>query len=590
MHNSRRFVRMFMALAVITGAFAVLALSSSGALAQAHSTDRGETRYVMTASGTWGAAQEAAIERAGGTVEFRHAASGIGVAYSGDPVFLRRAMRSGLFGPSAADVTVQWQDPAHEQAYGEDLTGGPVTPGDETYINLQWNMTAIDAFGAWSLGYDGAGVRVAVIDGGMCATHLDLDANIDAAASRSFVPGFLYSDDVAGFRHACHVAGIIAAEDNGLGTIGVAPKATIVACKALHAGSGSFGAVIEAILYAADPPAMGGGGADIINMSLGATFAMGGGNTGTGALVAALARAVNHATNRGVLVVASAGGGELDLDHTGPIVVVPAQSGSALAISATGPVGYAVGYPNGATNFRRPASTTNFGRSTIWVAAPGGDFVLPGNSTCSIPTVPAGSVTSFCWVFDMIFSPSAGTGSYAFAAGTSMAAAHVSGVAALIRQKDPGISVGDLKSRLAQTADDEGETGKDPYYGHGFVNAHRAVTGAAAPSAGPAAGDAGRKTPAGAARVELVFARNAGRSTPSISFTLPFAGPARVDLFDLSGRKVAELYRGYAAAGRTTLAWNGRDASGQQLRRGAYFARITAGDVKAARQLILLGE
>jgi len=48
--------------------------------------------------------------------------------------------------------------------------------------------------------------------------------------------------------------------------------------------------------------------------------------------------------------------------------------------------------------------------------------------------------------------------------------------------------------------------------------------------------------------------------------------------------------RGHAAAGRTTLAWNGRDASGQQLRRGAYFARITAGDVKAARQLILLGE
>ena len=63
-----------------------------------------------------------------------------------------------------------------------------------------------------------------------------------------------------------------------------------------------------------------------------------------------------------------------------------------------------------------------------------------------------------------------------FAAGTSMAAPAAAGVAALIKQRFPGISVGALKSKLANSADDEGPTGSDPFYGRGFVNARRAVT------------------------------------------------------------------------------------------------------------------
>jgi subtilisin family serine protease len=57
-----------------------------------------------------------------------------------------------------------------------------------------------------------------------------------------------------------------------------------------------------------------------------------------------------------------------------------------------------------------------------------------------------------------------------------MAAPVVSGVAALIKQRFPGISVGALKNRLANSADDEGATGHDPFYGRGFVNARRACT------------------------------------------------------------------------------------------------------------------
>lgn len=569
---------------------AVLALSSSGALAQRSGSDDGNGashRYLLTSVAPWGDAQDQAIIRLGGALEFSHAAGGIGVASSADPNFLRLALRSGAFERVAEDMEVQWQQPGNEQVMEEDVTQDAVTPGDDNFINFLWNMTAIEASGAWGLGYDGAGVRVAVIDGGMCATHPDLAANIDAAASRSFVAGFGYGDDAGGataFRHACHVAGIIAAVDNTTGTIGVAPKATIIACKALHNGSGSFTAIIQAILYASDPISAGGGGANIINMSLGATFARGGGNTGAGALVAAMAKAVNYATARNVLVVTSAGNSAIDMDHAGSLTNVPAQSGSAIAVSATAPVGFAVGWPGGATNYRDPASYTNYGRSLVWLAAPGGDSRYPGSDLCTIPRIVGTPLTRPCWVYDLVLSPGSASGSYFWAGGTSMAAPHVAGVAALIAAKYPGISVGDLKTRLMQTADDEGENGTDPFYGHGFVNAYRAVTEGSAPAA------ARETAPEAAMGVDLAVAGNAGRSHPTISFTLPVAGQARVDLFDVAGRNVAVLFEGAAAAGRTTLSWDGRGSDGESLSRGAYFARLTAGGVRHARRLVLLGQ
>ena len=592
MHNSKSLVRMFTTLAVISGVLAGLALSSSGALAQIGAVEK--KQYVMTATGTWGAAQDAAITSVGGTVEYRHAASGIGVATSDDPRFLVRAMRSGLFGQSGADMTVEWQKPSDVRLGDEGgIEEDVVNPGNDNFINLVWNMTAIDAFGAWSQGYDGTGVRVAVIDGGMCSLHPDVAPNIDVARSASFVPGFTWDQDTgnaASFRHACHVAGIIAAADNTIGTVGVAPKATIISCKALHGGTGSFAAVIEAILYASDPIADGGAGANIINMSLGATFAKGGGNNGTGPLVAAMAKAVNYATANNVLVVTSAGNNAIDMDHSSSITNVPAQSGSAIAISATAPVGFAVGWPNGATNFSNPATYTNYGHQLVWVSAPGGDSALPGNALCSVPRVVGAPVTNPCWVFDLVFSPGSQSGSYFWAGGTSMAAPHAAGVAALLVQKYPGIAVGDLKTLIAQTAVEQNGNGADPHHGHGFLNANNAVSGTIAQSSTAPSQGVIRKAPVGTARVELEVARNAARSTPSISFSLPSAGPARVDLFDLAGRRVAELFNGSAAAGRTTVSWNGRDVNGQKLARGAYFARLTAGNVKEARQIVLLGE
>ena len=98
-------------------------------------------------------------------------------------------------------------------------------------------------------GFTGAGVRVAVLDSGVAAGHVDLAPAMNLALSTSFVPGEAYNATGTGFNHGTHVAGIIAARANGIGTVGVAPGCEIVAVKVLSAasGSGSFGGIINGI-------------------------------------------------------------------------------------------------------------------------------------------------------------------------------------------------------------------------------------------------------------------------------------------------------------------------------------------------------
>lgn len=416
--------------------------------------------YVLQAA-KWGAKQDRAVAAAGGTIVWKHGASGIGVATSSSRTFLKKVQASKSFQQVAKDVAVQWQQPTFEQA--------DVTPYDEDfYYPYQWSLWSIDAEGAWNNGCTGAGVRVAVIDGGIYDIHPDIEPNLDKSCSASFVPGLDYNEDtdVDEFWHGTHVAGIVAAADNEFGVIGVAPDATLVGIKALDNGSGSFGQIIGAILYAADPASFGRpecARADIINMSLGALFPKSA--VGGGPLNAAMAKAVNFAGSKGVLVISATGNDGVDLGQAYNWVVVPAQSGSGLAVSATGPEGYYYG----ATDFRRPASYSNYGEGVVSVAAPGGDFTLAYEGDAN-------------YVFDMVISTCRGdttppTFSFCFAAGTSMAAPHAAGVAALILGANPGIDKGTLKEMLLDATDDEGKSGNDEFYGKGYVNAYKACVG-----------------------------------------------------------------------------------------------------------------
>jgi len=427
-------------------AFVCGALLAAGSVAQA-------ADYVL-AAGQWGKKQDAAVATAGGTIVWSHGRAGLAMVRSDSPSFLESAMAGSAFHYGSPDIEAQWQEPlASPQA---------ITPGDEGFFPLQWNMQALEAPAAWATGCTGAGVRVAILDGGIYDLHADLAPNLDTSCSVSFVPGQPYNTDTGTFWHGTHVAGIVAAADNGFGVIGVAPEAELIGVKVLHSGSGSFGGVIGGILYASDPAAFGlsqCAQADVINMSLGAVFPKSA--TGGGQLVAALSKAVNFAASQGVLVVSAAGNNGVDIRNFPSYTFVPADAGSGLAISATGPVDFALG----GTNFRRPASYSNYGNGLVDAAAPGGDFVSPN------PT----------WFYDMVLSTCRGTSvppsfSFCFAAGTSMASPAAAGVAALLKSANPGISLGALKAKLLQTADDEGPTGHDAFYGHGFVNAFRACT------------------------------------------------------------------------------------------------------------------
>lgn len=411
--------------------------------------------YVLSA-GKWNARQARAVRRAGGTVVWSHRGAGIGVVTSSDPDFLEDAMATRAFRTGARDRVVEWQQPIPTAKLEEESA----TPGDEPFFPLQWNLQSMEVPAAWAESADGSGARVAVIDGGIRDTHEDLAGQVDVGCSTSFVDGVPFNEDTDPlFWHGTHVAGIIAAADNDVGVIGIAPQAEIMAVKALHEGAGSFAAVIGAILFASDPGAFPGfescARADIINMSLGAAFF----KHELPGLIGPISRAVNYAASNGVLVISAAGNNGLDFGQLRDATVIPAQAGSGLAIAATGPVDFA----NGGTNFRRIASYSNWGEDLTYLAAPGGDFTL----------FPDG-----LWFFDMVLSLCGGDDgmSYCFAAGTSMAAPAASGVAALIVGENPGISLGKLKRTLKNSADDEGKRGKDEFYGHGFVNAFNAVT------------------------------------------------------------------------------------------------------------------
>jgi subtilisin family serine protease len=437
--------------------------------------------YVLLASGdslSPGMADEVAA--AGGTIVSALDPIGVIVATSSDPEFASKAAAIPGIESVTPDMMVEWVQPP-SVVEGEEVDLATVVDeqshsigGHETFRLVQWAPDAVSAPAAWNAGHQGAGARVAILDGGIHSTHVDLDGNLDVARSRSFVPGRPFNSDVGTLWHGTHVAGIVAAKANNIGTVGIAPKATLIGVKVLHAGSGAFSWVISGVVYAATPIAEGGAGAHIINMSLGAQFPLEGSEAAQ--LIAALNRATTYATDRGVTVIAAAGNNAIDLDHTANTVFVPAQSANVLAVSATGPMGWGL---DATVNPDRPASYTNFGQSAINLAGPGGDFVLPGNAVCQKPRLPTGTVTQFCWVFDMVMAPCRGTppsnSSYCWAAGTSMASPAVAAVAALIVGKYGPLPPGDLRARLKNAADDLGKPGNDDYYGGGRVNAAKAV-------------------------------------------------------------------------------------------------------------------
>jgi len=299
---------------------------------------------------------------------------------------------------------------------------------------LPWGIDRIDAELVWPSGNTANLIRVGIIDTGISNTHPDLLDNIKGGVN-TINSRKSWNDDNG---HGSHVAGIVAGLDNTIGVIGVGPAADLYAIKVLDRnGSGYLSDVIEGIQWAIA------NNMQVVNMSLGTT-----------SNITSFHDAVTVAKNAGIVVVAAAGNSGSSADGSST-VIYPAAYPETIAVSAT-------------DSTDTIASWSSRGPE-VDLAAPGVD----------------------------IYSTYKGTG-YATLSGTSMAAPHVTGSAALVLNTptdtavDPDplsgacIAVYDVncngkwdpdevQTKLQATAKDLGATGFDTLYGWGLVNAYAAT-------------------------------------------------------------------------------------------------------------------
>jgi subtilisin family serine protease len=442
---------------------------------------------------------EAAVEQAGGRVVHAYPQIGTVLAYSSTGDFAARARTApdvvavgatrtapmndagaGSEAVSAPDPAAATRPAAQDAAARDAAAAGDAAdalPGDDTPAAAdpgglpQWNVQMMGP---------GAGVRlpalrnvvVAVLDSGVDDTHPDLRTAVDPARSASCATGVPDSSagawrpdpDVGESGHGTHVSGIIAANRQGDGVVGVAPGARIAAVRLLGpAGQYYTENMVCGFLWAADH------GARVINDSYFSDPWKYNcpGDPDQAALTAAVGRAVRYAQHKGALVVASAGNDAQDLDgnrtddrspndrvagappisrQLGPDCIrLPGGLPGVLDVTAVDADGSLAGY-------------SNWGAGRVQLAAPGGD-PDGGASQAVVSDWPGGG--------------------YAALAGTSMSAAAVSGAAAVEAARHPAADGAQLTRRLERDALPEecpsrrvGGTGCPgaAYYGYGLVN------------------------------------------------------------------------------------------------------------------------
>lgn len=335
------------------------------------------------------------------------------------------------------------RNPNVEFAHADWIAYASVVPNDPLYSPYQWHLDnpvygGIEMEEAWNLSPGGSSsVIVAVLDTGIAYENYGIYCQAPDLAGASFIAGKdfinndLHSNDDA--SHGTHVAGTIAqSTNNGIGTAGVAYNITLMPVKVLgSSGSGSISAIAQGIRWATD------NGAHIINMSLGTST--------NPRLLGALEDAVVYASANGVLIIAAAGNsGRNKLDY---------------------PAGFAEVVAVAATRYNETlASYSNRGKG-LELCAPGGDDGdLNGDGYPDM-------------VLQQTLNPNTldvCDFGYWFFSGTSMAAPHVAGAAALLFSAGVG-DAATVRQILSDTADDLGSAGYDTTYGNGLINVAKAL-------------------------------------------------------------------------------------------------------------------
>ncbi|GAA0315631.1 hypothetical protein GCM10008967_02740 [Bacillus carboniphilus] len=289
-------------------------------------------------------------------------------------------------------------------------TSPPISNQSQTH---SWGYETINISPSVSNGLTGKGVRVAILDTGIDTEHPDLVVKGGTCVAKECPSGF---DDNNG--HGTHVAGIISAQDNQIGVLGIAPNVDLYAIKALDQnGDGSTATILAGVEWAIQNEM------DIVNLSV-----------TTKADDPALRSILQKASEQGILLIASSG--NYGTQDTGTnTMMYPAKYPTVIAVG-------------GVTEEMTRVRTSSTGEE-LELAAPGEDI---------LSTFPA----------DISIEGKDSMG-YVLMTGTSMAAPFVTGILALQKESDPARTSDELRVLLQTTAKDLGVKGKDNQFGYGLV-------------------------------------------------------------------------------------------------------------------------
>ncbi len=368
--------------------------------------------------------------------------------------------------PEIAEVRY---DPEEYLLFNERSPRGNVRESDGS-DEIVWGVLDINADQVWSLGYDGTGVVVGVIDTGVNYNHVDLADHMWNGGPAYPNHGWDFynndndpMDDGSAFfgGHGTHVSGTVASDGTAGSQCGVAPNASIMAIKVLSGdGYGTEGPVLDGIEFAVNQ------GADIFTMSLGWQ---------TTSQRNAFRTACNNALAAGVIGTIAAGNegnqqwiypipgnvrtpGDVPPPWLHPDQTLTGGTSCVVTVGATNSSHTIAGFSS-----RGPVTWENVG--------PWYDYAYSGGSQMGLidPDVCAPGENIKSLDFNNIWGYVSGW------SGTSMATPHVAGTVALMLDKNPNLTPAELDMYLETTALDWGSAGKDNTYGAGRIDALAAV-------------------------------------------------------------------------------------------------------------------
>lgn len=286
---------------------------------------------------------------------------------------------------------------------------------NDKYSSYQWNLESISIDAAWDKGYNGEGVRVAVIDSGVNSMHEDFDGTIFEKGT-NMVDGSRDVTDENG--HGTFVCGTLAAiANNGIGIAGLCDDVVIIPIKCFGDGPDTNTSyIISAIYEAVDVY-----DCDIINLSL-----------GTKTNLTSMRKAIDYADSKGVIIISAVGN-----DGTSEIYYPSAYS-NVIGVGAVDSEGKVASF-----------SQKN---SSVFVTAPGSALVGLGyEDTDSYVPKARGN-------------------------GTSYASPHIVAAAVFLKEFNSSANVEDFKQILMESVTDAGAAGYDTSYGYGILDIGSFVT------------------------------------------------------------------------------------------------------------------